>query len=459
MPKSTVAAIIHPAGDRRTILLTRRNVNPFNGLWCLPGGHVEDFEPAEQAVRREVKEETNLDFAPDQFVGWFEEIFPEHRFHAVALAFAGAERMRIDSSGNVGIGGTANAASRFNIAGTLPTSGNESFGAFMNGTFPSGATSNAYSFWSYPATTAASYTLTNLTHYYADHRTFGAGSTVTNQYGFRVASTLTGATNNFGFYSDIASGSNRWNFYAAGTADNYFAGNVEIGSGSGQRIKGNFSDATKSNRLSFQTNVANSSTNIQVIPNGTNQRSSLFLFSDQSANNCSLGAISIIGSSSVFAIESAIEGSGTFLPITFSTSNAERMRITTGGEVYIAGTTDQGAYNLQVNGTGVWGAGAYVNGSDARLKDNIQSLDSGLDVIKAMRPVTFQYKPDYSKDQSVQPGFIAQELQTAMAGKSYLEGVVQEGTNHLNVAYQSIIPILVKAIQELEAKVAILEAK
>ena len=89
MPKSTVAAIIHPAGDRRTILLTRRNVNPFKDLWCLPGGHVEDFEPAELAVVREVKEETNLDFAPERFVGWFEEIFPEHRFHAVALAFAG----------------------------------------------------------------------------------------------------------------------------------------------------------------------------------------------------------------------------------------------------------------------------------------------------------------------------------------------------------------------------------
>jgi 8-oxo-dGTP diphosphatase len=90
MPKSTVAAIIHPAGDRRTILLTRRNINPFNGLWCLPGGHVEEFEPTETAVRREVKEETGLDFAPDTFVGWFEEIFPEHRFHAVAFAFAGA---------------------------------------------------------------------------------------------------------------------------------------------------------------------------------------------------------------------------------------------------------------------------------------------------------------------------------------------------------------------------------
>jgi 8-oxo-dGTP diphosphatase len=89
MPKATVAAIIHPAGDRRTILLTRRNVRPFKELWCLPGGHIEEFEPAETAVHREVKEETGLDFAPETFVGWFEEIFPEHHFHAVALAFAG----------------------------------------------------------------------------------------------------------------------------------------------------------------------------------------------------------------------------------------------------------------------------------------------------------------------------------------------------------------------------------
>jgi 8-oxo-dGTP diphosphatase len=91
MPKSTVVAIIHPAGgNRRTIILTRRNINPINGLWCLPGGHIEDFEPAEITVRREAKEEANFDFAPKRFVGWFEEILPKHRFHAVALAFAGA---------------------------------------------------------------------------------------------------------------------------------------------------------------------------------------------------------------------------------------------------------------------------------------------------------------------------------------------------------------------------------
>jgi 8-oxo-dGTP diphosphatase len=90
MPKATVGAIIHPSeSERSTILLTRRNVNPFKDYWCLPGGHIDDYEPVEQAVIREVKEETNLDFAPKTFVGWFEEIFPEHNFHAVALVFAG----------------------------------------------------------------------------------------------------------------------------------------------------------------------------------------------------------------------------------------------------------------------------------------------------------------------------------------------------------------------------------
>jgi hypothetical protein len=136
----------------------------------------------------------------------------------------------------------------------------------------------------------------------------------------------------------------------------------------------------------------------------------------------------------------------------FRTNDTERARITSGGEVYIAGTTDQGAYNLQVNGTGVWGAGAYVNGSDERLKDNIQTLNDGLAVVSQLRPVTFQYKTEYSKDQSVQPGFIAQELQQAMAGKDYVDGVVQSGPEYLNVAYQNLIPILTKAIQELKAE-------
>jgi hypothetical protein len=152
-------------------------------------------------------------------------------------------------------------------------------------------------------------------------------------------------------------------------------------------------------------------------------------------------------------------GSETNADFYFITNNTEKMRIKAGGEVYIAGTGDQGPYNLQVNGTGIWAAGAYTNGSDERLKDDITTLNDGLNVVSQLRPVTFKYKPDYSRDQNVQTGFIAQELQAALEGKNYLEGIVHAGPEYLNVAYQNIIPILVKAIQELEAKVAALEAK
>jgi hypothetical protein len=154
-------------------------------------------------------------------------------------------------------------------------------------------------------------------------------------------------------------------------------------------------------------------------------------------------------------------GGSTFL--TLGTSNAgtyaERARITAAGEMYIAGTTDQGAYNLQCNGTGVWGAGAYVNGSDARIKEEVSSLSSGLDVVTKLNPVQFRYKSDWSKDTSLQPGFIAQELKIALADQPYVDGVVQEGPQYMSVAYQTLIPVLVKAIQELKAENDALKAR
>jgi hypothetical protein len=144
---------------------------------------------------------------------------------------------------------------------------------------------------------------------------------------------------------------------------------------------------------------------------------------------------------------------------TGTTSSTERARITSGGELYIAGTTDQGAYNLQVNGTGVWGAGAYVNGSDKRLKEDIEPLADASGVLQKLRPVSFKYKADYSRDQSTQPGFIAQELQEAMAGQVYLDGVVQQGPEYLNVAYQGLIPVLTKALQEALTEIADLKTR
>ena len=130
-----------------------------------------------------------------------------------------------------------------------------------------------------------------------------------------------------------------------------------------------------------------------------------------------------------------------------------------GNEVRVGALTDQGAYNLQCNGTGVWGAGAYVNGSDERIKEDIAPIASSLGVINKLNPVTYKYKESWSKDINVQTGFIAQELQVALADEIYLEGVVHQGPEYLSVAYQNLIPILVKAIQELHQEIETLKQK
>ena len=141
---------------------------------------------------------------------------------------SGTQRMTIDSSGNVGIGGTASAFAKVEITGNFPgtTAG---IGHYVNTTAPNGMTANVQGFRTNIGTAAAAFTLVDMHHFYAVQGAFGATSAVTNQYGFHAASSLTGATNNYGFYSNIASGSNRWNFYANGTAQNYFAGETGVG--------------------------------------------------------------------------------------------------------------------------------------------------------------------------------------------------------------------------------------
>ncbi|NTW55639.1 MAG: NUDIX hydrolase [Chlorobiaceae bacterium] len=90
MTKATVAAVVRPNESHPgTVLLTRRNVPPFMGQWCLPGGHIDDYETAEAAVTREVLEETGLQFTSPAFLHYFNEVFPKYGFHAVVLAFHG----------------------------------------------------------------------------------------------------------------------------------------------------------------------------------------------------------------------------------------------------------------------------------------------------------------------------------------------------------------------------------
>jgi 8-oxo-dGTP diphosphatase len=59
------------------ILLVERGKEPLKGYWSLPGGIVETGEKLEEAIRREVAEETGLDVDPYFMFEIFERIMPD----------------------------------------------------------------------------------------------------------------------------------------------------------------------------------------------------------------------------------------------------------------------------------------------------------------------------------------------------------------------------------------------
>jgi len=76
-PEIAVGAV---AVDGGTLLLVRRGQAPQAGRWSLPGGRVEWGETLDQALEREVREETGLSVRCGQLVGWVERMGDDHHF-------------------------------------------------------------------------------------------------------------------------------------------------------------------------------------------------------------------------------------------------------------------------------------------------------------------------------------------------------------------------------------------
>jgi hypothetical protein len=133
-------------------------------------------------------------------------------------------------AGALGIGTTSLTGYNLRVAKNI-TGATDSYGISQSGVVQSDVTNNAFGYYNALVTQATAFTLSTYTHFRAVQATIGAESSVTNQVGFSVSSTLTGATNNYGFRGQIPAGTGRWNLYMDGTANNYLAGNLGIGSG------------------------------------------------------------------------------------------------------------------------------------------------------------------------------------------------------------------------------------
>lgn len=100
--------------------------------------------------------------------------------------------------------------------------------------------------------------------------------------------------------------------------------------GSSILFQGDFSNATVASRTAFQTSTTNSSTGIYALPNGTSTAASWQATNNATPTNASKILIATNGSTDVQLV-SGINGTGTYLPLTFWNNGAEQMRLAVNG--------------------------------------------------------------------------------------------------------------------------------
>ena len=83
-PGLTVDGVILENGE---ISLIKRKGEPFKGKWALPGGFVEYNETVEDAVIREIREETGVNAEIKELVGVYSDPMRDPRGHTVSIVF------------------------------------------------------------------------------------------------------------------------------------------------------------------------------------------------------------------------------------------------------------------------------------------------------------------------------------------------------------------------------------
>jgi hypothetical protein len=185
-------------------------------------------------------------------------------------------------------------------------------------------------------------------------------------------------------------------------------------------------------------------------------------------------------------------------PVIFGTDGNERMRITSGGNVLIGDTTNNG-YKLDVLGqtllktvnsttvamqrqstdgiilafykdasvVGTISTNSNSLPSDLNFKKNINNLELGLNLVTKLRAVSYNHKID-DDNAALSTGFIAQELEqslTELGVKENEYNILQHKPNEDEkqskywLDYTKMIPILVNAIQEQQAQIELLSNK
>ena len=349
----------------------------------------------------------------------------------------GAERMRLDSSGNLGLGVTPSAwdSSLFK-AFEIPAG---SFNAYQ--TSQINLTQNAYfttapTYWAYKNTAASSlYRQTGGIHSWHNAPSGTAGNAIT----FTQAMTLTAGGNLFVGSTTAPTGFARVSL----------VGGESSGTGANSGVQFTYNSSTYGGGAITTVNAAGGGMSFYTFTGNVGSESYTERARIDSSGNLLVGTTSTSSTS------------GTGLKITTGSSQADSLSIVTGATsnagltTYQLYSTGASAYRFYVGAGGtIYATSTTITAiSDQRLKENIRDLDEGLATVMALKPRKFDWKSGKGADIKNARGFIAQEFETVLPDMiETWKDPAPEGEEPYKAINANLIPTLVKAIQELKAE-------
>jgi septal ring factor EnvC (AmiA/AmiB activator) len=134
-----------------------------------------------------------------------------------------------------------------------------------------------------------------------------------------------------------------------------------------------------------------------------------------------------------------------------------------GGNVYLANEFNDSAIKLlMINfNNGVYlsqSATSWTSNSDERLKNINGTIENAVDKLMTLRAVNYSWKNDENQKENL--GLIAQDVEKVfpqVIDSNTLPNLDQnedaDKTEYLGVRYQELVPVLIKAIQELKTEI------
>lgn len=285
--------------------------------------------------------------------------------------------------------------------------------------------------------------------------------------GYKALNSITPGTSNIGvgyaamaesIYSVVSIG-----FGSNALLKNTGNNNIGIGYGSLPSASGRDNIAVGSGSMNYNTTGASN------VSAGKN----VMYSSSTTSNNIAIGNSAmynlVTGDNNVFVGNNAGRYYGVNQPLTSATTSVF-LGSQTGPEgsgqknqiVIGYNAKGRGDNTVRIGNTAITKIGGYKgwsNPSDFRLKKDIKDSEFGLNFITKLRPVVYFMK---SGPKDLQTGFIAQEVEAAAISINYeFSGIVKpkNADDFYSLRYSEFVVPLVKAVQEQQKEVAVIDTK